>query len=182
MKGIKGQLSSLSITDLMQWIDMNKKSGVLFVTTDEQNKCFIFEEGRLLLSSAREDGDRFGDFVQKEGYMNLEGLRQAVKDGQDEGRSFIGIMIDKNVMPEQFVKVTVEYLAEKNIIDILGWEEGSFYTGGSHIVRPGGEIHSRAAFLREDLLIAEIDLGEVDRLRWQLPLLREMRDDIKGPR
>jgi predicted amidohydrolase len=62
-----------------------------------------------------------------------------------------------------------------------GWEEGSFYTGGSHIVRPGGEIHSRATFLREDLLVAEIDLGEVDRLRWRLPLLREMRDDIKGP-
>ena len=126
MKGIKGQLSSLSITDLMQWIDMNKKSGVLFVTTDEQNKCFIFEEGRLLLSSAREDGDRFGDFVQKEGYMNLEGLKEAVRDGKEEGRSFIGIMIEKKIMPEQFVKVTVEYLAEKNIIDILGWEEGSF--------------------------------------------------------
>ena len=126
MKGIKGQLSSLSITDLMQWIDMNKKSGVLFVTTDEQNKCFIFEEGRLLLSSAREEGDRFGDFVQKEGYMNLDGLKSAVKDGKDEGRSFIGIMIDKKVMPEQFVKVTVEHLAEKNIMEILGWEEGSF--------------------------------------------------------
>ncbi len=126
MKGIKGQLSSLSITDLMQWIDMNKKSGVLFVTTDEQNKCFIFEEGRLLLSSAREEGDRFGDFVQKEGYMNLDGLKAAVRDGKDEGRSFIGIMIDKKVMPEQFVKVTVEHLAEKNIMEILGWEEGSF--------------------------------------------------------
>ncbi|MCK4910067.1 MAG: DUF4388 domain-containing protein [Thermodesulfovibrionales bacterium] len=126
MKGIKGQLSSLSITDLMQWIDMNKKSGVLFVTSDEQNKCFIFEEGRLLLASAREEGERFGDFVQKEGYMNLEGLKQAVKDGQNEDRSFIGIMIDKKVMPEQFVKVTVEHLAEKNIMDILGWEEGSF--------------------------------------------------------
>lgn len=126
MKGIKGQLSSLSITDLMQWIDMNKKSGVLFVSSDEQNKCFIFEEGRLLLASAREDGDRFGDFVQKEGYMNLEGLQSAVKEGQAEGRSFIGIMIEKKIMPDQFVKVTVEHLAEKNIIDILGWEEGSF--------------------------------------------------------
>jgi len=62
-----------------------------------------------------------------------------------------------------------------------GWEEGSFYTGGSHIVRPGGEILSRAAYLHEDLLVAEIDLEEVDRLRWRLPLLREQRDDIEGP-
>ena len=126
MKGIKGQLSSLSITDLMQWIDMNKKSGVLFVTTDEKNKCFCFEEGRLLLASSREDGERFGDFVQKEGYISIDGLKDVIREGQSEGRSFISIMVDKSIMPEQFIKVTVEHLAEQSIIDILGWEEGSF--------------------------------------------------------
>lgn len=62
-----------------------------------------------------------------------------------------------------------------------GWEEGSFYTGGSHIVRPGGEILKRAAYLDEDLLIAQIDPREVDRLRWRLPLVRDIRDDIQGP-
>lgn len=62
-----------------------------------------------------------------------------------------------------------------------GWEEGSFYTGGSHIVRPGGEIFGRAAYLEEDLLVAQIDLDEVDRLRWRLPLLRLQRQDIEGP-
>lgn len=63
----------------------------------------------------------------------------------------------------------------------VGWEEGSFYTGGSHIVRPGGEIMQRAAFMEEELLVATIDLREVDRLRWRLPLLREQRSDIVGP-
>jgi predicted amidohydrolase len=62
-----------------------------------------------------------------------------------------------------------------------GWEEGSFYTGGSHIVRPGGEILDRAAFLEEELLIADIDPREVDRVRWRLPLVRDMRNDIQGP-
>jgi len=62
-----------------------------------------------------------------------------------------------------------------------GWEEGSFYPGGSHIVRPGGEIYRRAAFLKEELLVAEIEIDEVDRLRWRLPLLRQQRSDIEGP-
>ena len=62
----------------------------------------------------------------------------------------------------------------------VGWEEGSFYTGGSHVVRPGGEIADRAPFLEEDLLVAEIDLREVDRLRWRLPLVRAERSDIEG--
>jgi predicted amidohydrolase len=63
----------------------------------------------------------------------------------------------------------------------VGWEEGSFYTGCSHIVRPGGQIMARSPFLEEDLLVATIDLREVDRLRWRLPLVRANRSDIEGP-
>jgi len=62
----------------------------------------------------------------------------------------------------------------------VGWEEGTFYTGGSHIVRPGGEVLARAPYLDEHLLVADLDLKEVDRLRWKLPLLREERRDLGG--
>lgn len=63
----------------------------------------------------------------------------------------------------------------------VGWEEGTFYTGGSHIVRPGGEVMARAPYLDEHLLVAEIDVREVDRLRWRLPILNQERSDILGP-
>ena len=63
----------------------------------------------------------------------------------------------------------------------VGWEEGSFYPGASHVVRPGGEIADRAPLLAEHLLIAEIDLRDSDRLRWRLPLLDDERFDVEGP-
>lgn len=63
----------------------------------------------------------------------------------------------------------------------VGWEEGTFYTGGSHVVRPGGEVLARAPYLDEHLLVAELDLREVDRLRWRLPILAAERADITGP-
>jgi len=63
----------------------------------------------------------------------------------------------------------------------VGWEEGSFYPGGSHVVRPGGDVAVRAPFLDEHLLVTEIDLRESDRLRWRLPLLEDERSDIVGP-
>jgi predicted amidohydrolase len=63
----------------------------------------------------------------------------------------------------------------------VGWEEGSFYPGLSHVVRPGGEIADRAPLLDEHLLITEIDLRDSDRLRWRLPLLDDERSDIEGP-
>ncbi|HEX9670806.1 MAG TPA: nitrilase-related carbon-nitrogen hydrolase [Thermoanaerobaculia bacterium] len=63
----------------------------------------------------------------------------------------------------------------------VGWEEGSFYPGGSHLVRPGGEVAARAPFLEEHLLVAEVDLREADRLRFRLPLLDDERTDVVGP-
>jgi predicted amidohydrolase len=63
----------------------------------------------------------------------------------------------------------------------VGWEEGSFYAGGSHVVRPGGEIMARAPFVDEHLLVADIDLRDADRLRWRLPLLEDERTDVEGP-
>ncbi|HZF09701.1 MAG TPA: nitrilase-related carbon-nitrogen hydrolase [Thermoanaerobaculia bacterium] len=63
----------------------------------------------------------------------------------------------------------------------VGWEEGSFYTGGSHVVRPGGELVVRAPILEEHLLVAEIDLRDADRLRFKLPLIDDERFDIEGP-
>ena len=63
----------------------------------------------------------------------------------------------------------------------VGWEEGSFYGGGSHIVRPDGEVLCRAEQLSEELLVSTIDIREVDRVRWRLPLLQSSRDDIEGP-
>ncbi|HVG10359.1 MAG TPA: nitrilase-related carbon-nitrogen hydrolase [Thermoanaerobaculia bacterium] len=66
-------------------------------------------------------------------------------------------------------------------VNRVGWEEGSFYAGGSHVVRPGGELVERAPLLEEHLLVTEIDLREADRLRWRLPLLADERQDIEGP-
>ena len=63
----------------------------------------------------------------------------------------------------------------------VGWEEGSFYPGDSHVVRPGGEVVARAPLLEEHLLLARIDLREADRLRWRLPLVDDERSDVRGP-
>jgi predicted amidohydrolase len=63
----------------------------------------------------------------------------------------------------------------------VGWEEGSFYTGCSHVVRPGGELALRGPILEEQLLVTDIDLRDADRLRWKLPLLDDERANVEGP-
>jgi hypothetical protein len=126
MKGIKGELGSLPLTDLMQWIEMNKKSGVLFITDKKASKCFCFEGGRLLLASSNSEGGRFGDFLSKEGHINIGEIEKAVNVSRKEGVSLIAHLTESKIIPEELMTVVIQQLAEETIAEVLGWQEGSF--------------------------------------------------------
>jgi hypothetical protein len=126
MKGIKGQLSSLSITDLVQWIEMNKKTGILLVSYSEQSICFCFKAGKLLLVSSKTPGARFGDFLVKEGHLSADAIREVIATSHAEGASFIANLVQKKLLPKEFLTASLRILAENNIIEILSWPDGFF--------------------------------------------------------
>jgi hypothetical protein len=126
VKGIKGQLSSLSITDLIQWIEMNKKSGVLFVSHEASSKCFCFKGGKLLLASSKDEGKKFGDVMSHEGDISPADVLKAVSESRKGGGSFISCLIEDKQVPVEFITEILKILAERNIIDILSWPDGFF--------------------------------------------------------
>jgi hypothetical protein len=126
MKGIKGELGSLPFTDLMQWIEMNRKSGVLFVSMGGAGMCFCFEGGKLLLASSNSDGGRFGDFLSKEGHINIGEIEKAVDMSRKGGISLIAHLTKNKIVPEELMTVAIQQLAEDTIAEVLGWHEGSF--------------------------------------------------------
>ena len=57
----------------------------------------------------------------------------------------------------------------------VGFEDGYNFWGGSIVYAPNGEKVSHAPYFQEDLMITEIDLGDIRRARARLPLLRDER-------
>ncbi|MDP2167356.1 MAG: DUF4388 domain-containing protein [Thermodesulfovibrionales bacterium] len=127
MKGIKGQLSSLPITDLMQWIEMNRKSGVLFLKRDESGRCICFKDGSILLASSTENGERFGDYITAEANIPGDKLREIVTGSRDKGNSFMRELTESKAVPIELMKAVVEHVVEAVLMDVLGWNEGSFH-------------------------------------------------------
>jgi predicted amidohydrolase len=154
----------------------------------------IFQEGRFFaaghrLDLARHDGNPFGvliceDFWHSDPAERLAraGAKLLCVSSASPGRIGPGDMPPSQHDWEALTRAS----ALLNTCWVVfcgrvGWEEGTFYTGGSHVVRPGGELAARAPYFDEHLLVAEIDLREVDRLRWRLPILAAERADIEGP-
>jgi len=126
MKGIKGELSSLPITDLIQWVEMNKKTGVLFLRSDSRAKCICFKEGFILLASSNEDGSRFADFLMNDAQIPVAKVEEAISKCKDGG-DFIAELIRTKAVPEEFMRIVVEHVAESVVIDALSWQSGTFH-------------------------------------------------------
>ncbi len=60
------------------------------------------------------------------------------------------------------------------LAQLVGFEGGKGFPGGSLVVGPSGEVLARGAVFEEDVLRIEVDLGEIDRARADAPLLSDL--------
>lgn len=60
----------------------------------------------------------------------------------------------------------------------VGFEDGLGFWGGSVVFDPHGELVARGPFHEESLVIAELDLRQLQRARTRLPLLRDERTEL----
>ncbi len=61
------------------------------------------------------------------------------------------------------------------LAQLVGFEGGKGFPGGSLVVGPSGELLARAPVFEEDLLRVTIDLDEIPRVRAESPLLSDLR-------
>jgi N-carbamoylputrescine amidase len=54
------------------------------------------------------------------------------------------------------------------------------FFGRSFVAGPAGRVIARAGDDDEELLLAELDLGEIEKVRRQVPFLRDLRRDLLG--
>ncbi|MGD0815266.1 MAG: carbon-nitrogen hydrolase [Verrucomicrobiota bacterium] len=74
------------------------------------------------------------------------------------------------------------YVAAVNRVGLERPEGGAGleFWGQSFVAAPSGEILARAAVDREEILLAEVDLGQIDVSRTHWPFLRDRRIDAYG--
>lgn len=61
------------------------------------------------------------------------------------------------------------------LANLVGSEGGRMFQGGSMVVGPRGDVRVRAPVFDEALLTASVDLGDLARVRSDLPLLSDLR-------
>jgi N-carbamoylputrescine amidase len=106
-----------------------------------------------------------------------EYTRSLVLDGADLiFAPFAGLADD----PLEMYEIEMQGLAFQNQVFVacvnrVGQEEISAFAGSSFVVAPDGHVQSRAPRNQKHLLIAELDLSEIEKYRIKRPFLRDRR-------
>ena len=123
---IAGNLRTMQLSELLQWLSAGLKTGTLVVRGAPGEKRIYFDNGRVTSSSSTLEREHLGRFLVGFGFITEEELIRAL-EVQQESRILLGkILVMIGAIKEEELANLVRLKAAETIYDMFLWTEGSF--------------------------------------------------------
>jgi hypothetical protein len=124
--GIVGNLRTMQLEELLQWLSQSKKSGTLEIVHGRTEKKIFFKDGLILSSASNKPEEYLGHFLMSHGLINEGQLGRAI-ELQEKSRMLLGmILVNNGAIAERDLARMLRLKAEESIYDIFSWAEGDF--------------------------------------------------------
>jgi len=124
--GISGNLNTMQLSELLQWLSLGQKTGTLLIEGHGVEKRVYFQGGRINSSSSSDQREYLGHFLVSHGYITEEELKMAM-EVQEESNILLGkILVMINAISETDLLRLMRKKAEESIYDVFLWTEGNF--------------------------------------------------------
>lgn len=123
---LKGNLRTMALPDVLQWIALGQKTGSLLVRRGATETRIMFRDGSLFSSWSNDPRHSLGQFLIRDRQVSEEQLFKALL-AQERGGGLIGsILVGEGVLAEEDLRQTLAFKAEETIYDLFLWNEGDF--------------------------------------------------------
>lgn len=124
--GIVGNLRTMQLDELLQWLSQSKKSGTLEINSGKVDKRIYFKDGRILSSSSSKPEEYLGHFLVSHGLISELELSKAI-ELQEKTRTLLGkILVTTGALREDDLHRMLRLKAEESIYDVFSWTEADF--------------------------------------------------------
>jgi hypothetical protein len=124
--GIVGNLRTMQLEELLQWLSQSKKSGTLEINSGKVEKRIYFKDGRILSSSSSKPEEYLGHFLVSHGLISEMELSKAI-ELQEKTRTLLGkILVTTGALRENDLHRMLRFKAEESIYDVFSWTEADF--------------------------------------------------------
>ena len=123
---ITGNLRTMQLSELLQWLSMGQKTGTLVIRGSPGEKRIYFDRGRIVSSSSTVEREYLGHFLVALGYITEVELTRAM-EVQEESKILLGkILVMIGAISEDDLTAILRQKAAETIYDIFLWTEGAF--------------------------------------------------------
>lgn len=165
---LSGDLGTMGLEDIFQWLAVGKKTGVLELKGPLHTKRVAFHEGRITSIWSSDPREYLGQYLLAFNRISEEQLRDALATQEDEQQLLGRILINRQLVTEAEIRRIVQLKVEESIFDTFLWNVGSF------------EFHDGAASHQKSMLLSLDVTGIVLEGARRLDDWKRIRRVIKG--
>lgn len=133
---LSGELKTMVLADILQWILMSRKTGMLTVESGIHTSKIFFKEGQIITTSSTDPRSYLGQFLLSFTDVTEEQLREAFEE-QERSRiqvhkgiftkTLLGrILVDQKAISKDQMQRILQIKAEETMYSLFLWEQGIF--------------------------------------------------------
>jgi len=126
MKGIQGNLSTMDVPDLLQFLAAGRKTGMLRFDRAKIVKQLYFENGMIVGSNSNDPKEYLGQLLIHYGKLDESQLKAALEIQRQSGGRLGEILVLTEVLPQADVLEVLRIRTLDIIYDLFLWEEAHF--------------------------------------------------------
>ena len=142
---LNGDLSTMGLEDIFQWLAVGKKTGVLELRGSLHTKRVAFHEGRITSIWSSDPREYLGQYLLAFNRITEEQLRDALATQEDEQQLLGRILVNRQLVTEAEIRRIVQMKVEESVYDTFLWSVGSFE------FHDGAGSHQKAMLLSLDV-------------------------------
>ena len=124
--GLQGNLSSMGIPDLLQWLSQAHKTGILEIEKGPICKKIFFQKGIITSSSSNDPREYLGQFLLRHRMISEDQLREAIDVQRKNGQMLGRVLLERKLLKEKVLMRLLTLKAEETIYSLFLWEQGQF--------------------------------------------------------
>jgi hypothetical protein len=126
--GLSGQLSTMPLGDLLQWIHLGRKTGTLNVTIEDFQKSVYIQQGRVFFASSTKDNERLGQFLIRHEHLTAADLEDCLRIWREHKNTLklSEIFVGRGFLTNEQMMKRLGELVQEIVYDLFLYEEGAF--------------------------------------------------------
>jgi hypothetical protein len=124
--GLKGNLRTMDLPEILQWISVGRKTGTLHLERGSIEKRIVFRDGDIYTSWSNDPRESLGQYLIRHRRLTEEQLFRTMLRHEEQGMPLGQVLIGEGLLEEDDLRDLLEKKAQDSIYDVFLWPEGRF--------------------------------------------------------